>query len=318
VHQIMLRVNPSDEVWFRSLTPRGQHLYMLLERSRELSHAGVMAWWPGRVAMWAQDWTAAEVSEAVEELVNAKLVEIDLEAGELWLVRRIEDGLCARSPKLRPAVARAIAAICSPRLRAAAIGVLRRLVAVNPAGWAHPDVMAVLPLDTLPDTPSDTLPDRVSDSLPPAVSVPLLKKIKEKTNVFSSGTSNASAEKLRPIPADFWPTTLEVSWAIRECPGVDITAATKAFKAHNSASGQVWPDASRAWRGWMTNAARLAQQRSAAGRAVVRRRGEVTPMPPPVSAHLAQLCRREDGASEATRSRLVRGWRDLAPPPITT
>jgi hypothetical protein len=183
-------------------------------------------------------------------------------------------------------------------------------VSADPIGWAHPDVIAVVdpypdPAGTVPDTP----PDTVSAAASPAVSAPLFNKGKENKPV----PSRTSVRPLVPIPADFWPAPSLTSWALRECPDVDIDTATRAFVAHNLAHGNVWPDPDEAWRGWMRQAHRFASVR---GKRPVPRRAPVpagapTPTPPSAAERVAALTPWSGKASAATRERLRTGWRTV-------
>jgi hypothetical protein len=317
----MLRTNPADADWFRALTRNAQHLYMLLERSEGLSHAGVLAWWPGRIASWAQGWTEQEVREAFQELQDAGLVAIATDTSELLLTRRIDDGYARHSPKLRTALARAIAKIGSPALRLAVTAVVQALFTADPVGWGHPEVAAILAVDGAVDKPVgmaegpgagypiDRVSDTASHTLPPADSRAPFKDMKEKTKRIFGKDSR------KPIKPGYAPSSLLKSWAARECPDIDIDTATRAFVAHNIKHGKVWSDADSAWQGWMVEAARLRRGRRvpAARRHPVL--ASVTPIPPPVGDRLAMLGRWEDQASPEVRARWRTGWRELASQP---
>jgi hypothetical protein len=326
--------------WYDGLSPDATLLAMMLERTTELTHAGVVAWNPEHVAGWTRGWTADTVRAAVDELAARDMVVLDADTGELWLVDRIEKGGAVRSPKLRPAVARAISAILSGRLRALAVAVLRRLVALNPAGWAHPAVAElvgnVVPgsgsgsvsvaaepvvsqaVDTLSEVGVDRVSDTVSDPGLPAVSRSPLKVLKEKTKgIFRTGDDGGdSGARVRvPIAADYRPSAALVSWALRECPGVDVGQATRAFVNYNISHGNRWADPDAAWRGWMSTAAARGSYPVRVGRAVRPREAPaapVTPVPPPVADRLAALTPAGQAASAATRDRLRTSWRGLA------
>lgn len=332
-HITLPTLDPNEtQHWFTRLTRAGQHLYMLLQRCREVSAAGVMRWQPRRLAALARDLTAEDITQAVAELIAADLVDVDEEAGELWLVQWIGDGLAARSPMVRVAVARAAQQMHSERLRDRIAATVRRLALENPGGWDHPDVARLLrtgapaaddsnddnrpapggaPMNPDPSggTVTMTVPQEVPATRSPARSWGPFKGIKSKKVNQSAGAPQAS-KVLQRIPADYHPSPSLISWALRECPNIDPGPATQAFLAHHAATGQLWHDPDAAWKGWMCNAQRLRRERPARRPAAVRA-ATPTPVPPPAAERLAHLNRREDVAAAATRERWRTGWREL-------
>ncbi|MFI6168867.1 hypothetical protein ACIBCN_18950 [Nocardia sp. NPDC051052] len=302
-----------DDPTFRDLSPAGQHLMLLLgelvHEQTPTRHAGVLAWRPERVAQLANGWTTEQVTTAAAELESAGMVLIDTDERELWLARHIGAGLAVRSPKMRPAVAKAVAVIRSPRLRAAAVEVLAGLVAADPAGWVHPAVVAVV--GPVPDASADTVSGTVLDTLSKTVIPedhlrgvsPLgdtpRKDSKKTTNVvFLHGSHHGDRNSMPPSTlTGFEPSMKAKRWAAQACPSVDVTAATTEWRNYNLATGRIHADPERAWYGWMRRAQQIAQDRAAFVRSTPRAHLAPTPMPPPASQLLAQA-----GAATASTS----------------
>ncbi|NQE89033.1 hypothetical protein [Nocardia terpenica] len=287
-----------DDPDIRALTPAGQHLLLMLDQLVQTQtptrHAGVLVWEPDHLARLAHGWTADQVVSAAAELESAGLVLVDTAARELWLTRHIGTGLAVRSPKMRPAVAKAIALIRSPRLRAAAVAVLSGLASANPSGWLHPDVVAVLRIGT--DTPSDTVYRKASDTVSPGKSRGISPKgdtprkgDKKTTNVvfFRSGRREKLSDTPRSSLIDFAPSMKARRWAACKCPSVDIATATAQWRNYNLAAGRSYADPERAWYGWMRRAEQLASVRVSTGRPLLITHLGPTPTPPPAAVVLA-------------------------------
>lgn len=133
---------------FRDLTSDAQWLYQAMTSQQALTYAGVLDWRPGRFAALAKGMTARRVEKAADELTAARFVVVDLQTEEA-LVRTYvrHDGVLDRR-NMGKAVARALQAVVSMRIREAILIELGRLYEESPtlAGWdgiadLFPDVM---------------------------------------------------------------------------------------------------------------------------------------------------------------------------------
>ena len=137
-----------DRDW-RGLSPDAQHMYDTILSQPGLSYAGVLDYFPGRLASLAKGNTPKRVAVAIEKLVVARFVVVDEATAEL-LVRTFvrHDGVLARV-NMGKAVARAFGRIMSPKVRNAVLDELARAYNdgeshVGLSGFAEiePDYMA--------------------------------------------------------------------------------------------------------------------------------------------------------------------------------
>lgn len=114
---------------FRSLAPDAQHMYDTILSQPGLSYAGVIDYFPGRLATLSKGNTATKVSAAVKKLSVARFVVVDEDTAEL-LIRSFvrHDGVLART-NMGKAVARAFGRITSPDIRSAVLDELARAYA---------------------------------------------------------------------------------------------------------------------------------------------------------------------------------------------
>jgi hypothetical protein len=111
---------------FKALAPDAQHMYDTILSQPGLSYAGVIDYFPTRLATLAKGNTAKRVSVAIEKLSVARFVVVDEATAEL-LIRSFvrHDGVLART-NMGKAVARAFGRIMSPALRSAVLDELAR------------------------------------------------------------------------------------------------------------------------------------------------------------------------------------------------
>lgn len=131
------------EIWndddFRELSPRAQHLYLVLLTSPTLSYCGVCDWRPSRILPLAGGWTRDGLEAAAEELAEKLYIVVD-EGTEEVLVRSFvrNDGLM-KQPKMAVAMAKAFAAVASKSIRGVVAHELKRLHEDQPDlnGWGE-------------------------------------------------------------------------------------------------------------------------------------------------------------------------------------
>lgn len=122
---------------FRALTVEAQHAYMTLVSQPGLSYAGVLDYFPGRLATLTNGHTARRVSTAVTSLSRTRFVVVDRDTSELLVRTYVKhDGVLNRA-NMGKAVARAFGRVTSPNLRAAIVDELAKAFRRDPrlAGW---------------------------------------------------------------------------------------------------------------------------------------------------------------------------------------
>lgn len=141
---------------FRGLSPDAQHMYDTILSQPGLSYAGVLDYFPSRLATLAKGNTAKRVTTSVEKLVVARFVVVDEASAEL-LIRSFvrHDGVLARA-NMGKAVARAFGRILSPKVRSAVLDELAR--AYN-EGKSHSGLSGFSEID--PDAMAEVI-DRAS------------------------------------------------------------------------------------------------------------------------------------------------------------
>jgi hypothetical protein len=114
--KVMRSVWSDDD--FRALSPRGQHLFLLLISQPQISYAGHLAYTPKRWAKLSNGCTPEEVEHAIAELEVARFVVRDVETDELLIRTYPRNDGVTDSPNLVVALWKAWAEIVSPKLRA--------------------------------------------------------------------------------------------------------------------------------------------------------------------------------------------------------
>ena len=140
----------SLEMWsdpdFQALAPGEQRLYLLILTQPRLSFAGVLDWFPKRIAPLARDCTVRRIEREAAALEAARFIVIDHDTSEL-LVRSFvrHDGLL-KQPNVAKAMVKDWQAIHSAQLRQVVVDELRRAYTEDRdlKGW--PAVMEVLPV----------------------------------------------------------------------------------------------------------------------------------------------------------------------------
>lgn len=130
---------------YRTLDPLAQWTYLMLVSQPDISHAGVLAFTPGRWATLADGLTPALVRRAVATLEAGRFIVVDANTEELWVRSYMKYDEGHKVPNIRTAIGRACDSISSKRLR----------------------VMAATVASTLGVTLSETLAGWVSQSLQP-------------------------------------------------------------------------------------------------------------------------------------------------------
>lgn len=151
------------ELWqdedFRGLPREAQHLYFILWTHPALSYCGVVDWRPGRIAAYAENWTALDVLEAADCLQSRLFIVTDDDTEECLIRSWAKwDGLL-KEAKMSVSWANAYAAVASNDLRGVIVHEARRLRTAHPdyVGWTKDQVLRVLDRPAL-DPASRTLP----------------------------------------------------------------------------------------------------------------------------------------------------------------
>lgn len=139
---------------FVALTADAQRLYLVLISQPDLSHAGVVAFTPGRWSTLATDTTPAGIRAAVDELTAARFVAVDERTEELWVRSYMAHDGGYRTPNVHKPIRAALASIMSPTIR-------------EQAEHAA-ETLGVTLSGTLPETLSETLPATHTESQQPA------------------------------------------------------------------------------------------------------------------------------------------------------
>lgn len=114
---------------FLHLDPAAQHTYLTIVSQQKLSYCGVMDYFPSRLATLARGNTEAKVRAAVRTLEKTRFVVIDAQTHEILARTYVRhDGVMNRS-NMGKAVARALQAVTSPKIRDAVLTELGRLYA---------------------------------------------------------------------------------------------------------------------------------------------------------------------------------------------
>jgi hypothetical protein len=122
---------------FKALDVASQNAYWTLVTQRRLSYAGVLDYFPSRVATLASDNTEARVRAAVRRLEKTKFVVVDKSTHELLIRTYIKHDRVLERVNMGKACARAYGLVVSPTIRDAILLELGRLLAADPnlAGW---------------------------------------------------------------------------------------------------------------------------------------------------------------------------------------
>jgi hypothetical protein len=132
-----LKLSVWDSRDWRSLTIAGQHMYWTLISHKDLTYAGVMDWWPGRLASLSKDADEGHVYGAVKELQDARYVFLDTEESELLVRTYVRHDNILERANMGKACARAITKMHSLDLRDVLFHELAKLRLDKPmlAGW---------------------------------------------------------------------------------------------------------------------------------------------------------------------------------------
>lgn len=136
---------------FRALSGAAQSTYFTCLSQESLTYAGVLDYFPGRIANLSKDGTEAKVERAVKELEAARFLVVDRTTAEL-LIRSFvrHDGVLDRE-NMGKATVRALVKVISLPIRSAIQSELARLYQERPglSGWKgfaalHPEELAMV------------------------------------------------------------------------------------------------------------------------------------------------------------------------------
>lgn len=122
---------------FKALDGASQNAYWTLCTQKRLSYAGVLDYFPSRVATLSSDGTEAKVRAAVRRLEKTRFVVVDKKTHELLIRTYIKHDRVLERTNMGKACARAFGLIVSPTIRDTILTELGRLMAQEPnlAGW---------------------------------------------------------------------------------------------------------------------------------------------------------------------------------------
>lgn len=134
-----------DDDW-RALTPRAQHLYLVILTDPALSYAGVTDWKPGRLRQRAAEWPLLDLMIAAQELSAAHFLIFDDETEEVAVRSYLRHDGLLKQPRMAVSMANAFGQIGSNKIRAGIVFELTRLKRETPTleAWTKPQVMTIL------------------------------------------------------------------------------------------------------------------------------------------------------------------------------
>lgn len=163
------------DIWgdddFRELPVDAQALYWQLWTSPDRTYCGGHWWHPGKLAMFAGDWTIPRVESAGSVLSQRLFLIIDADVDECLIRSWIKhDGLW-KSPNMAVSMAAARAAMTSKACRGVIVHEVKKLATANPdlKSWGRDQVANLL--DQRPIDPTTVEP--LTPALTPAVTPPL-------------------------------------------------------------------------------------------------------------------------------------------------
>lgn len=271
--QILCRI--WDDPDWKALSPRAQWFYMLLVSQASLNRAGVIALTTRRWAKLAKGPTVAEqVSSAMAELEKAEFIVVDADTEELFVRSYMRnDGLTKRPNVLKRALREATEAL-STNIRKALVVELRRL--------EHPD--AEVAADAIEKGTANPFPKGYPMSSPNPSANPSRKgsepdsepkgSVKGSRNpggrgrgsssssVGKNSSSRAAQKRGTKAPDHLLITPDMREWAKKTGVTVDLDAETEQFLDRHRSKGSVFKDWTAAWRTWMRNSIKFANERN--------------------------------------------------------
>ncbi len=122
---------------FKALDGASQNAYWTLCTQKRLSYAGVLDYFPSRVATLSSDGTEPKVRAAVRRLEKTRFVVLDKQTHELLIRTYIKHDRVLERSNMGKACARALGLVVSPLIRDAILTELGNLMSQQPnlAGW---------------------------------------------------------------------------------------------------------------------------------------------------------------------------------------
>ena len=263
---------------WKSLKALEQWLYLHLLSHPTLSYAGVVDWFPKRLAAASQDLSAGDIEALGAGLQDARFVLIS-EATDEVLVRSFlrHDGLL-KQPKLSVSMANAFAAVGSIDIQRVIVWELQKL------GEEHPEWKAFesdrvrsimkhegVDMDDVRANRGDDLPKRLpiglggglpqteGNGLPIGLPLPTAT-----TTATSSKDDVGRSKRATQMPSDWKPSERHEQRASEL--GVDLQFEAEQFTNHHLSKGSKFVDWGRAFSTWLGNAKKFqpAQQKSIA------------------------------------------------------
>lgn len=147
---IRMQLATLDNEDFTALDCATQNIYWTLGLQKRLSYAGVLDYFPGRIATFAADNTENRVRASVRRLERARFIVLDKSTHELLIRTYIRHDRVLERVNMGKACARAFGQVVSPKIRDAILCELGRLMSTDPglAGWigfkeVAPDAFAI-------------------------------------------------------------------------------------------------------------------------------------------------------------------------------
>lgn len=121
-----------DDADFLELPALAQRAYLALCSQRGLSYAGVMDWWPNRLAKLASDTTEPDIFEHVKHLIETRFVVLDVETSELLVRTYVKHDHVLFRPNMGKACATAFDRVASRELKEVLVTELATLLRDEP------------------------------------------------------------------------------------------------------------------------------------------------------------------------------------------
>ena len=145
----------TDPTW-RGLSHHAQWLYIAALSHPTLSYAGVIDWYPKRLAALSETTTLEGIHAAADELQTAQFLIIDHDTDEAFIRSFHRNDETIKQPNLATRTARDITQITSLKIIHAVNNELHRLYAEQPelTGWKTPEMWQHLQHNPPTETPN--------------------------------------------------------------------------------------------------------------------------------------------------------------------
>ncbi len=255
--QILCRIWDDDD--WKALSPRAQWFYMLLVSQASLNRAGIIALTSRRWAKLAKGPSVAEqISAAMAELGKADFIVVDEDTEELFVRSYMRNDGLSKRPNVFKRALREATEVLSTKIRKALIVELRRL--------EHPDaeVAATAIEKGLPNPfPKGYEMSSVNPSAKGSRNPGGRGRGSSSSSVGNNSSSRSAPTRGTKAPDHLLITPDMRAWAASKGVTVDLDEETEQFLDRHRGKGSVFKDWTAAWRTWMRNSIKFANERAA-------------------------------------------------------